>query len=163
MLANLIDVSDLYLFRFGDGDSASPHDREQARIRPRYVDLVALATGLDAAMAERVVAAIFDHHGADGRACVCGCHPRFSATHDDGFDCSCTWDDERRAEQRRRWSAWHDSPAAAELRAEHDAEDAAIAAWVTAQPHVTARRITWACPEQWEGTVDGRSDRKSVV
>lgn len=159
-LVSVSTTSDLYLAPLGDsGDetSGSPHDREQARIRPRYVDVVARTTGLDAAAAERAVAAIFDHHHPDGSTCVCGCHPHFSATHDDGFDCPCTWDDERRAEQRRLRTARRDSPAGVAARAYHDAERAALAAWVADQPGVTATRISSAGPEQWEGTVDGRS------
>ncbi len=156
-MATVIDVTDLFLIRFGDGDGDSPHAREQARIRPRYVELVVRETDLDPGTAERVVAAIFDHRSTDGRACVCGCHPHFSATHDDGFDCSCTWDDERRAEERHRWTAWQDSAEAAELRAEHDREMTAISAWIASQPGVTAEQTTSAAPEQWEGTVDGHS------
>ena len=151
-------VSDLYVFKFGgDGDGPSPHEAEQARIRPRYVDRVAGLAGLDRATADRVIAAIFDHRDANGRACVCGCHPHFSSTHDDGFDCSCTWDEERRAAERRRWTEWHESAAAINLQRMHAAEEDAIAQWVAGAPGVLASRTSTMCPEQWEGTVDGRS------
>jgi hypothetical protein len=135
----------------------SPYEAEQARVSPRYVDLVASQFRLDPTSAERVIAAIFDHRREDGRLCPCGCHPRFSSLHDDGFGCSCSWDQARRQAERDSLTRWHNSAAAQELRNEHEAEDAAIAEWLVGQPSVTATRSTANFPEQWQGEVDGRS------
>jgi hypothetical protein len=44
-----------------------------------------------------------------------------------------------------------------ECRAEHDAEENAIAAWLGTQVDVSARRMSSFAPEQWEGVIDGHS------
>lgn len=49
------------------------------------------------------------------------------------------------------------SEAAAEFRKQHQHEEGAIAAWLSGQWGVNARRTTSMAPEQWEGSVDGHS------
>lgn len=77
--------------------------------------------------------------------------------HDDGFDCSCSWDETRRAEERRAWDEFWESPASSGLREQHGKEEEEIAAWVSGQPDVEAQRTSSFAPEQWEGSVDGHS------
>ena len=109
------------------------------------------------ATARRVITALFDPCDADHDECPCSCHPRLSAEHGDGFDCRCAWDEDRRAAEAANWQAWWDSPQAAELSAAHQREEDAIAAWLAGQPGVDARRTSSYAPEQWVGTVDGRT------
>lgn len=148
-----------YLVNFGshDDDRPSPHEAEQARIRPRYVALLIDKAGLDEMTADVVIAALFDAKRSDGRDCICSCHPSFSSLHDDGFDCSCSWTDERRARSAREWEEWSSSPESEEQEAHFEAERAAIAQWVAGNPGVVAEQTTSMIPEQWEGTVDGHS------
>jgi hypothetical protein len=47
------------------------------------------------------------------------------------------------------------SEAAAEVRKQYQREERAIAAWLSGQRGVEARRITSLAPGQWEGSVDG--------
>ncbi len=148
-----------YLVDFSSGSDKgpSPYEVEQARIRPRYVQLLIGKAGFDTITAELAIATLFDHPRQDGTRCICSCHPHFSSTHEDGFDCSCSWDDERRAESKAWFEEWRDSPAAKELRDAVEAERIAVAQWVAGDPGVTAEQTTWAALEQWEGTVDGHS------
>lgn len=151
-------MADIYVFDFGAAGRELRARRQAERARVRAGCVARLCdVGLDALTAEIAVAAIFDRTRADGELCECSCHPQLSTLHGDGTDCSCTWDEERRLVERKRMTAWWDSPAAKELRAHHEAEEAAIAAWVRSQVGVDARRTTTDAPEQWEGIVDGHT------
>lgn len=149
-------MDDIFVLRMGQGDGAR-REAERSRIRQRYVRRLVDAADVDEAAAERVVAALFDHAYPDGQECACGCHPRLAASHGDGFDCPCTWDEAPRAESRRSVREFLHTPAAQELRDQHEREEAAVATWVTGDPGVEARRTSWYAPEQWEGAVDGHS------
>lgn len=155
-------MADLYVVDFSGGEEErarreAEREAERARLHGRYVRHLIARAGVDDPTARRVIAALFDHADREGRRCECGCHPRLSAEHDDGFDCRCTWDEARRAAETRRWEAFWDSPAAAELRGRHRREEEAIAAWLAGQQGVEATRTTSMAPEQWEGSVDGHS------
>ena len=139
------------------GSRCARRDAERARVRGRYLALLTDRVGLVETTAELVVAAIFDHVEYDGRTCCCGCHPQLSRLHDDGMDCPCGWDDGRRAGERVRRAHWWENPAFDELRAHHEAEEAAIAECVAGQIGVEASRTTSYAPEQWEGTVGGHT------
>lgn len=82
---------------------------------------------------------------------------RLDSLHDDGFDCSCTWDERRRREERRSWEALRGTAEMRALRGRHAAEERAIEEWLAGQPDVEATRTASYVPEQWRGTVDGHS------
>ena len=149
----------MYIVRFG-GDPDEFRARQEAellRLRARYVRHLVATADVDEATAERVIAVLFDHRTADGRLCPCSCHPRLSDQHDDGFDCSCGWDEARRAERSRSFARLLDDPAAEALREQHASEEAAISRWLASQTAVTAERTSSYVPEQWAGTIDGHS------
>jgi hypothetical protein len=161
-VSTLSGVSDLYIVGFGGGEQEracreAERGAERRRLADRYASHLVTSAGLGEATARRVITALFDPRDADGSECLCSCHPRLSAEHGDGFDCRCTWDEDRRAAEAANCQAWWDSPEAAELSAAHQREEAAIAAWLASQPGVDARRASSYAPEQWEGTVDGRT------
>jgi hypothetical protein len=153
-------VSGPYIFRFDEADREERRralEVEHEHLQERYRQHLVTVTGLDSEMAGRVIAALFDHRDRTGGRCLCGCHPRLSSDHGDGFDCRCTWNDERIELERARWEAFWKSPGASKLSARHEAEERDIASWLAWQPGVEARRLTSYAPEQWEGTVDGHS------
>lgn len=162
-------MADLYVVKPGrDDDRARFHAEREAsrvRVRARYADHLTARTGLDDVTADLVMAVLFDHHEADGTQCLRSNHPKLPEeseySHNAGFDCPCTWDSERQEHERaRRRKAWDDfcsSPAAEAERAAEGRERAAIADWIAAHPGVEAERTVMACPEVWEGTIDGRS------
>jgi hypothetical protein len=149
----------VYIVRFGGdpGESRSRQEAERLRLRTRYVRHLVATADVDEATAERVTAVLFEHRTVDGRPCLCSCHPRLSDQHDDGFDCSCSWDESRRAEWSRRFDRRLDDSGSEELREQHAPEEAAITRWLAGQTAVTAERIRSYVPEQWTGTVDGHS------
>lgn len=155
-------MADLYIVDFGGGEDerarrAAERDAERRRLQAAYGRYLVANAAIDEPAARRVVAALFDPRDREGRECCCGCHPRLSAEHGDGFDCRCTWDDARRAEEAGKWEGYWASDTAVELREEHERDEVAIASWLAGQPGVVAKRTTSYAPEQWEGTVDGRS------
>lgn len=152
-------MSDIFVMRMGQGDDdeRARQEAERLRLRNRYVGHLVDTADLGEAAAERVIAALFDHPDLERSKCWCGCHPRLSSQHDDGFDCPCGWDDARRADERRNLTAFCETPEAEELRKKHAREESAIAEWVAGQPDVEAARTTTYAPEQWQGTVDGHS------
>jgi hypothetical protein len=121
--------------------------------------------GIDEVTADLVMSALFDHYDRDGDPCRRATHPTLPSvrehSHDLGFDCPCTWDAARRAhEQRQRvawWDEWRTSPEALAHRAEQEAEEAEIRAWLGRHPGIEAVQLSSAAPEQWEGVVDGHS------
>ncbi len=160
-MSTLYGMSDLYIVGFGGGEQdrarrEAEREAEGRRLADRYAQYL-VAAEVGEATARRVITALFDPCDADGNECRCSCHPRLSAEHGDGFDCRCTWDEDRRAAEATNWQAWWDSPQAAELSAAHRREEDAIAAWLASQPGVDARRTSSYAPEQWEGTVDGHT------
>jgi hypothetical protein len=155
-------VSDVFVVDLsGGGHERARREAERAaehrRLTDRYARHLVESTRVSEDVARRVIAVLFGPSAASGGQCPCSCHPRLSAEHDDGFGCSCTWDPERRAAEADRRREWLGSPAAEELRAAHRLEDDAIAVWLAGQRGVDARRTSWFAPEQWEGTVDGRT------
>ncbi len=160
--STLCDVADLYIVDFGGGEQErarreAEREAERRRLADRYVRNLVASAEVGEAEARRVITALFDARDADGNECPCFCHPRLSAEHGDGFDCRCTWNEDRRAAEVAAWQAWWESPEAAELSAAHEREEAAIGAWLAGQPGVDATRTSSYAPEQWEGTVDGRT------
>src|SRR5579862_6472213 len=152
-------MTNLYVVDCGGGDDehvrrASQRAENRRRLRTRYTRHLMAETGIDELTAGRVMVALFDARDLAGQMCGCACHPRLSTSHDDGFDCPCTWGEARRA---RRWREIWDGPAARELREMNQRENEAIRAWLAGQPGVEAARITLVAPEQWEGAVDGHS------
>jgi hypothetical protein len=161
-------VTDLYVFDFSGGDEerarrAEERARERALVRARYAAHLVRSVGIDEVTADLVLGALFDHNTLDGSPCVCSCHPRLPGgeLHDAGFDCSCAWDHDRRDAETGKFKAWltefWDGPAGQERQCAREREQAELAAWIEQHPGVTAQRTTSAAPEQWEGTVDGRS------
>lgn len=155
----IADMGDLYVFRPGDSDEGrARRDAEVAAkrlVRARWTTRLAASVGLSVDDAEQAVGLLFDHVDAGGAQCPCGCHPRFETQHDGGFDCPCTWSDERRERSRKQlFEALQPSP---EALAHEALEEAELAAWFDANPGVVAERTCFAAPEVWEGTIDGRS------
>lgn len=155
-------VADLYIVDFGGGEQKrtrreAEREAERRRLADRYARYLMTSAEVDQAAARRVITALFDPCDADGNQCRCSCHPRLSGNHGDGFDCRCTWDEDRRAAETASWHAWWDSFEDAESSAAYQLGDDAIAGWLAGQTAVDARRISSYAPEQWEGTVDGRT------
>ncbi len=155
-------VGDVYIADLGGGGQErarreAEREAERCRLANRYTRYLVASAEVGEATARRVITTLFDPRDAVGNDCPCCCHPRLSAEHGDGFDCRCTWDEDRRAAEAADWQAWRDSPQAAELSAAHQREEDAIAAWLASQPGMDARRTSSHAPEQWEGTVDGRT------
>lgn len=143
------------------------HARAEARRRYRehltaVFDLHGAAQ--PGALAELALNALTDWRYIDsGNPCRCSCHPRLpeSDLHDYGFDCVCA----RTPEQRRR--AFHDwlddinafwrSPEGQQIKAEQQAAEAELQAWLAAQQGVTVDDHGGLVPEQWSGDVDGHS------
>ena len=163
-------MADLYIF----DPSGGPEDRarreakraeRRALVRARYAQRVASQTGLDEITADLVMATLFDHVDDCGEECGRGNHPKLPDdgewSHDAGFDCPCTWDAGRRelerAAAKAEWEEYQASPEAEAQRRAEDAEFSAIEVWIAAHPGVTADRTVLACPEIWEGTIDGHS------
>jgi hypothetical protein len=161
-LSTLYGMTDLYIVGLGGGQQdrtrrEAEREAERRRLADRYARYLVAGAEVGEATARRVITALFDHCDADGNECLCSCHPRLSAEHGDSFDCRCTWDEDRRAAEATGWQAWWDSPEAAELSAAHRREEDTIAAWLVGKTGVDARRTSSYAPEQWEGTVDGRT------
>src|SRR6266851_3121703 len=99
--SNLCGVADLYIVDFGGGEQErarreAEREAERRRLADRYARYLVASAGVGEATARRVITALFDPCDADGNECPCSCHPRLSAEHGDGFDCRCTWDEDRR-------------------------------------------------------------------
>jgi hypothetical protein len=161
-VSTLCGMSDIYIVGPGGSEEerarrGAEREAEQRRLADRYARYLVASAQVGDATARRVITALFDPCGADGNECRCSCHPRLSAEHGDGFDCRCTWDEERRAAEAAKRRAWWDTPQAAGVRADYQREEDEVVAWLAAQPGVEARRISSYAPEQWEGTVDGRT------
>lgn len=153
-------MPDIYIWKPGGEDAEESRRRREAereQTRRRYIDHLVKAVNLDRSVAERTIAVLFDHRNRDDDICPCGCHPSFSSLHDDGFDCPCGWDGERRAKEAEALKRFFDSAEAEERREAHAFEDLEIAAWVASQPSVEAERVSEFVVEQWKGSVDGHS------
>ncbi|MGI8425053.1 MAG: hypothetical protein ACR2FO_00265 [Actinomycetota bacterium] len=160
-------MSDMYLIDFSGGDEAKQWRAEleakRERNYRRYLEHLMNAASLDRLTATRVMDCLFRHNHTDGSDCPCGCHPRLNDgdLHDSGFDCSCTWDEKKRKERSAKWlanlDAYWDSPEGRAISEQNKNEERAIKEWIAAQPGLEAERTTFACPEQWKGTVDGHS------
>lgn len=95
--------------------------------------------------------------------CWCSCHPRLPETdlHDYGFACVCA----RTPEDRRRtWNEWRtnmkafwESPEGQQIKADEQADEADLQAWLAVQQGVNVRSHGGFAPEQWRGEVDGHS------
>lgn len=162
-------MADLYLVqpRSDDEPDRRRAEREagRARVRARYAAHLRERTRLDAITADLVMAILFDHHAEDGTECLRSNHPKLPEesqySHDVGFDCPCTWGAERqdreRARRRKAWNDYLSSPEAEAFREAEGRELEAVADWIAAHPGVEAQRTVTACPEVWEGTIDGHS------
>jgi len=155
-------MMNLYIVDFSGGPDErarreAERDAERGRLFSRYTRHLVERADLGEAAAQRAVAALFDPRDREGSRCECGCHPRLSSTHDDGFDCRCTWDEARRAAEAKHWDRFWDSDGAAALREEDQREEQEITAWLAGQPDIQASRTTSMAPEQWEGSIDGHS------
>jgi hypothetical protein len=160
--STLCGVTDLYIVDFGDGEEKrsrrdAEREEERCRLADRYTRYLVASAGVEEATARRTIVALFDHRVANGTQCSCSCHPRLSAEHGDGFDCRCTWDEDRRIAEAASLQEWLDSPEAAELSTAHQHEEDAIGAWLADQPGVDARRTSSYAPERWEGIVDSHT------
>ncbi len=111
------------------------------------------------------MAVLFDHVDAHGELCRRPHHPTLpdegEGSHDAGFDCPCTWDDQRaereRAKRGKALDEWRNSPEAEEFRLAEDRNRAAVEEWIRAHPGVAAQQTVMACPEVWQGVIDGHS------
>jgi hypothetical protein len=125
--STLCGVADLYIVDFGGGEQERARreaecEAERRRLADRYARCLATGAEVDQAAARRVITALFDSRDADGNPCPCSCHPRLSGEHGDGFECRCTWDEDRRAAETAGWHAWWDSLDAAESSAAYQLE-----------------------------------------
>jgi hypothetical protein len=163
-------MSDLYIIDFSGGEEErarreAERAAQHARVRTRYGRHVVDVVGVDEITAELVMSALFDHFDVvTGEPCQFGNHPKLpepDSNGDEGFDCRCGWNQERRDAEHAAWCArWEELQNSAESLADQArwaAEQAEVEAWIGAHPGVVARQTSTACPEQWEGSVDGRS------
>jgi hypothetical protein len=147
MGSTLCGVADLYIVDFGGGEQErARREAERSRLADCYARYLVASAEVGDAEARRVITALFDPRDADGNECPCSCHPRLSAEHGDGFDCRCTWDEDRRTAEAASWQAWWVSPQAAELSAAHQREKDAMPGGPALM------RLS-----SGEGTVDGRT------
>lgn len=144
-------------------------ERDRAEARRRYREHLAAVFDLHGsphpdALADLALNALMDWRYIDsGERCRCACHPRLPETdlHDHGFDCVCA----RTPEDRRRsWEKWRqdmaafwESPVGQQIKADEQAADADLQAWLAGQRDVTVRSHGGWAPEEWTGQVDGYS------
>ncbi|MGB0878888.1 MAG: hypothetical protein ACPGXI_17775 [Mycobacterium sp.] len=167
------DHPKLYVTDFSNtpGTQRWREQQEHGRVegRRRYQDYLAgvfneRGVADSEALADATLSALFDWRSvATGERCRCTCHPRLADgdQHDYGFGCSCTHNAQQRREaaERRRAAieaSWT-SPQALRRAGERDAETKELHAWLDTQPGVSVSSRGGLYPEQWEGTVDGRS------
>jgi hypothetical protein len=161
-------MGDLYVLKLSDDDEErgrheEERERKRAEVRARYAERLVRRAAVDEVTADLVLAALFDNNDGDGKPCSCSCHPRLvdGDLHDSGFDCICTWSEDRRDAEHREWLAsleeFESSYEGQELARARDEEHAELTAWIESHPGVSAEQTSWAAPEQWVGTVDGRS------
>lgn len=142
--------------------------REREGTRRRYVDyLTAELVGVDTtnlgAVAARAIDALttWRHLGTGGR-CRCSCHPRLpdGDLHDHGFGCPCTQTADEIRRRRTEWAAleaFRTSTETLAFESERGADESALDAWLAAQTGVVVTRHGGVRPEQWTGSVDGRT------
>lgn len=144
-------------------------ERDRAEARRRYREhLTAVferhGSPNPGALADLALEALMDWRYIDsGERCRCACHPRLPETdlHDYGFDCVCA----RTPEDRRRsWEKWRqdmvafwESPEGQQIKADEQAADADLQAWLAGQRDVIVRHHGGWAPEVWTGEVDGHS------
>ncbi|GAB1815914.1 hypothetical protein MUNTM_49540 [Mycobacterium sp. MUNTM1] len=116
------------------------------------------------ALADLALNALTDWRYIDSdEQCRCSCHPRLPETdrHDYGFDCVCTRTPEDRRRTFHNWldnlSAFWRSPEGQQIKAEEQAAEAELQAWLARQEGVTVSSHGGLIPEQWSGDVDGHS------
>lgn len=168
------DDSGLYFIDPSDLPGAEEHRvelaRQKAESRRRYTEyLTPVLIGCDdvADPAERagiILDALTVWHGdRSDEPCICSCHPRLpeSDLHDYGFGCNCRQSPE---ERKRAWDDWIDevdeywaSPEGQAITAARQAEEDELSAWLAAHPAVVVTSHGGVAPEQWEGSVEGRS------
>ena len=164
---------ELHVINFSDSFGAGRRaeiERDQQEARRRYAELVAGALADSASITSDLERArvILDRLTVatditSGDPCRCSCHPSLpnGDLHDYGFGCNC----QKTPEQRRRfWGEWQAerdafwaSREGQRITAESDAEEAALALWLTHHPEVEVESHGGAAPEQWWGTIDGHS------
>lgn len=167
------EPEELYVTDFSNVPGAAEYREQQERARTearrRYRDHLATVFDLHGAPDPEVLADVaLDaltvwRYVDSGERCRCGCHPRLpeSDLHDYGFACTCA---RTREERRHVWEEWRDNIKAfweslegQRIRAEEQAAEADLQAWLAVQPGVTVNSHGGLAPEQWEGEVDGHS------
>jgi hypothetical protein len=162
----IIKVPDL----FGEqwrAERARKKDESRRRYHDRLVAVLGAvdrsSTGVDD-LAAAVLDALFVFPGEEDKdTCACACHPHLPEgdLHDYGFDCPCQHTAEERSEWFNSWMAdrdeYWDSPEGREVTAERVRNEAALQAWLDANPDVTITEHGGMAPEQWYGAVDGHS------
>lgn len=168
----MADEPELYLVEPPDPGQEwrAERARHQAESRRRAVTRLGEAV----AHAERQATSIEDRaalildgfltvRSADGSPCACSCHPRLpdGDLHDYGDDCPCQLTvEERRARNAEMFAAMDEfwtTPEGQEITAARAADGAELDAWLAATPDFTVTSHGGLAPEQWWGTVDGRS------
>lgn len=173
-LALVKEEPDLYFVDFsglpGAEEWRAQLERDRVEARRRYVDyLTAVIVSLDESssptqQATAILGALTEWPRIPtGDECHCSCHPRLPSSdlHDYGFACPCQQTVEERRRSLAGWraerDAFWDSPEGRRISAEHDAQEAALAAWIDLHPDVVVRSHGGLAPEQWTGVVDGHS------
>ena len=144
-------------------------ERDRAEAHRRYRDHLAAVFDLHgcpepSALADLALDALTKWRYIDsGERCRCSCHPRLPETdlHDFGFSCVCarTPEDRRRAWQKWRqdMAAFWESPEGLQIKADEQAADADLQAWLAGQQNVIVHSHGGLAPEQWRGQVDGHT------
>lgn len=163
-------------FLFDPSDLPGAHEyraklaRHRAESRRRYAEYLAtVMTGCgDVADVSERAGIVVDaltvwRRDPSEEPCSCSCHPRLpeSDFHEYGFGCVCMQSPE---ERRRHWDQWRadldeywNSDEGKRIAAAREAEEAALEAWLDVHPEVMVTSHGGTAPEQWSGSVDGRS------
>lgn len=167
------EPAELYVTDFSNAPGADEYrealERARTEARRRYRDHLTTAFDLHGlpepyALADVTLDALTVWRYIDtGERCRCSCHPRLPETdlHDYGFACICA---RTREDRRRAWEEWRDnikafweSPEGQQIRADEQAAEADLQAWLTVQQGVIIGSHGGLVPEQWDGEVDGHS------
>ena len=145
-------------------------DRQRDEARQRYLDrLVEVLAAVPPSSSDRERAgAVLDGlfvttRREDGQECLCSCHPRVpdSDLHGYGFACPCRLTAARRQAAFKEWmtelEAYQHSPEGRREAAARQAEEDELLEWLADHPDVVVTSHGGMCPEQWRGSVEGRS------
>lgn len=167
------EPEEIYVVDFSNAPGAAEYreqlERARTEARRRYRDQLTTVFDLHGTPEPDVLADValdaltIWRYLDSGERCRCSCHRRLpdSDLHDYGFACTCarTPADRRRArdEWRNDIRTFWKSPEGQRIKAEEQAAETDLQAWLPMQHGVIVRSHGGLVPEQWRGEVDGHS------